>query len=149
MPFGTKVDRPKTLILNVPEQLRTGAKEDFVKKIVDAVTGHRVSAVQFVPGFFVRVTFSTVQDRHVVFRYGVEIDGVKIPLTEAESTTRFVYVSEELKKMVKNLDQKKFTGLWMRRRISMGVLFSRRTLAKRCLGSADKINEKSHNSSHR
>ena len=63
-----------------------------MKKIVDAVTGHRVSAVQFVPGFFVRVTFSTVQDRHDVFRYGVEIDGVKIPLTEAESTTRFVYV---------------------------------------------------------
>ena len=92
MPFGEKVDRPKTLILNVPEQLRTGAKEDFVKKIVDAVTGHRVSAVQFVPGFFVRVTFSTVQDRFDVFRYGLEIDGVKIPLTEAESTTRFVYV---------------------------------------------------------
>ena len=92
MPFGDRFIRPKTLVLAIPEQLRSGFKEDFAKKIVDAVSGHRVAAIQFVPGYYVRVTFGTTQDRHDVLRYGVEIDGVDIPLIEAESTTSYVYV---------------------------------------------------------
>ena len=92
MPFGDRVCRPKTLMLAVPEQLRSGSKVDFVKKIVDAVTGQRVAAVQFMPNYFVRVTFGTTQDRHDVFRLGIEIDGVKIPLIEAESAIRSVCI---------------------------------------------------------
>ena len=50
----------------------------------------------------------------------------------SDNGSQLVAASGELKKMVNNLDKKKFTGLWMHRRISMNVLFSRRTLAKRC-----------------
>ena len=92
MPFGDHVNRPKTLVLAVPEQLRSGSKKEFVKKIVDAVSGHQVVVIQFVPGYYVRMTCDTVQDRHDVFRFGIEINGVVIPLIEAEPTTCYVYV---------------------------------------------------------
>jgi len=57
MLVADKVDRPKTLVLKVPEELRVGSKEDFAVKIVDALKGFKLVAIQFVPGWFVRVTF--------------------------------------------------------------------------------------------
>lgn len=79
MLVADKVDRPKTLVFKVPEELRVGSKEDFV-------------AIQFVPGWFVRVTFEFLEDREDIFRDGLVIDGVDIPLIEAEPSTQLVYV---------------------------------------------------------
>ena len=92
MPFAEKVARPCTLIFQVPEELRTGSKVDFVHKLVAAVADHEISAIQFVPNFHVRVTFRLLSSRESVFRGGLRIDGVDIDLIEAESTLSYVYV---------------------------------------------------------
>ena len=92
MPFGEKVDRPCTLVFKVPEELRTGSKVEFVHKLVAAVADHEISAIQFVPGFHVRITFCRLSSRDSVFRNGLRIDGVDVDLIEAESTLCYVYV---------------------------------------------------------
>lgn len=90
--MADKVDRPKTLVLKVPEELRVGSKEDFAEKIVSAAEGRTIVAVQFVPGWFVRVMFRFLEDRQDIFRDGLVIDGVNVPLIEAEPSTCLVYV---------------------------------------------------------
>ena len=92
MPFDDKVSRPRTLVLFVPEQLRAGSREEFVEKLLAAFSSHEVLAVQFVPGFHVRLTFAREQSRHDVFRDGLSVDGVDIQLREADPTTRYVYL---------------------------------------------------------
>lgn len=92
MLVADKVDRPKTLVFKVPEELRVGSKEDFAVKIVNALKNLKLVAIQFVPGWFVRVTFEFIEDREDIFRDGLVIDGVDIPLIEAEPSTQLVYV---------------------------------------------------------
>ena len=92
MPFGERVERPKTLVFCVPEQLRNGSSEDFLAKLVSALRGHDLLCVQFVPNFYVRVTFRLLESRRSVFREGLRIDDVEIPLIEADSSFRRVYV---------------------------------------------------------
>lgn len=92
MPFGDGVRRPCTLIFQAPEPLRTGSQSEFVEKLVTAVAGHDITAVQFVPGYHVRVTFRLESSRDTVFRDGLVIDGVDVHLTEADSTLCHVYV---------------------------------------------------------
>ena len=92
MPSSDGVKRPNTLVFNVPEELRNGSRDEFVEKIVAALPRHEITAVQFVPGYFVRVTFRREQSRHEVFNAGFSIDGTAIHLVEADSTVRLVYV---------------------------------------------------------
>ena len=92
MPVRDGVKRPNTLVFNVPEELRDGSQDEFVQKIVAALPRHQISAVQFVPGYYVRVTFRSEQSRHEVFNAGFSIDGAAIRLVEADSTVRLVYV---------------------------------------------------------
>jgi len=92
MLVADKVDRPKTLVFKVPEELRVGSKEDFAVKIVNALKNLKLVAIQFVPGWFVRVTFEFLEDREDIFRDGLVIDGVDIRLIEAEPSTQLVYV---------------------------------------------------------
>ena len=92
MSFGERVARPNTLVFQVPEALRAGSKEDFVAKLVSALEGHVIDAVQFVPGYHVRLTFTYEDSRHSVFRDGLVVDGVSISLFEADSTVRFVHL---------------------------------------------------------
>lgn len=92
MLVADKVDRPKTLVLKVPEELRVGSKEDFAVKIVNALKNLKLVAIQFVPGWFVRVTFEFLEDREDIFHDGLVIDGVDIPLIESEPSTQLVYV---------------------------------------------------------
>ena len=84
-----KIARPNTLVFQVPEVLRSGSKEDFLAKLLDFLSAHVVSCVQFVPGFFVRVTFESLQSRQAVFHNGIVIEGVEIPVMEADPTVRF------------------------------------------------------------
>ena len=92
MPVETRVEHHNTLVLAVPECLRAGSKEDFVAKLVSALSGHTITAVQFVPGYYVRVTFAEFESRQAVFRDGLHIDHVPVPLIEAEQSVRFVYL---------------------------------------------------------
>ena len=92
MLFGERVACPNTLVFQVPEALRDGSKDDFVAKLVSALKGHVVAAVQFVPGYHVRLTFEYEDSRHSVFRDGLVVDGVSISLFEADSTIRFVHL---------------------------------------------------------
>ena len=92
MPFGDGVERPKTLVFSVPVQLRDGFKEEFLAKLVSTLQGHDLLSVQFVPNFYVRVTFRRLESRRSVFHEGLWIDGVEIPLLEADSSFRHVYI---------------------------------------------------------
>ena len=92
MPFSEGVQRSCTLIFQAPESLRTGSQVKFVHKLLAAVAGHDVSAVQFVPGYHVHVTFHLESSRAAVFRDGLVIDGVNVHVTEADSTVCYVYV---------------------------------------------------------
>ena len=63
MLVADQVDRPKMLVFKVSEELRVGSKEDFAVKIVNALKNLKLVAIQFVPGWFVRVTFEFLEDR--------------------------------------------------------------------------------------
>ncbi|KAL9969479.1 hypothetical protein ACROYT_G021699 [Oculina patagonica] len=74
-------------------KMKSFQKEDFAKKIVDAVDDDdKIVAIQFVPGFFVRVTFESVRARDNVYSAGLRIGGVEVRLIEAEPSVRFVYL---------------------------------------------------------
>lgn len=84
--FGKKVARPRTLVFQVPESLRNGSKQEFVQKIITAVKGHEVSAVQLVPGYHIPVTFKLESSSNTVFHDGLVLDDVNVHLIEADST---------------------------------------------------------------
>ena len=92
MLVADKVDHSKTLVFKVLEEVRVGSKEDFAVKIVNILKNRSLAAIQFVPGWFVRVTFEYLEDREDIFRNGLVIDGVDISLIEAEPSTQLVYV---------------------------------------------------------
>lgn len=87
-----KIARPNTLDIQVPEVLRSGSKDDFLAKLLEFLSPHVVFCVQFVPVFFVRVTFESLESRQAVFHDGIAIDGVEIPVMEADPTVRFVHL---------------------------------------------------------
>ena len=87
-----KIARPNTLVIQVPEAFRTGSKEVFLAKLLESLSAHAVSCVQFVPGFYVRITFETLESRQAVFGSGITIEGVMIPVMEADLTMRFVHL---------------------------------------------------------
>ena len=87
-----RVLRHNTLVFVVPECLRNGTKEEFLSKLVSVLRGHALAAVQFMPGYYVRVTFDEFESRQAVFRDGLCIDYVSVPLIEAEQSVRFVYL---------------------------------------------------------
>jgi len=89
---SNKIARPNTLVIQVPEALRSGSKEDFLTKLLEFFSAHVVSCVQFVPVFFVRVTFESLESRQAVFQDGIVIDGVEIPVMEADPTVRLVHL---------------------------------------------------------
>ena len=87
-----KIKRPNTLVVEVPVAFRSGSKEVFLAKLLEALSPHTVSCVQFVPGFFVRVTFESLESRHAVFGSGIVIEEVMIPVMEADATVRFIHI---------------------------------------------------------
>ena len=87
MPFAEKVARPNTLVFCVPEALREGSKVEFVEKLVAALRGCDIRAIQFVPNFHVRVTFESLEARNEVFLRGLKVAGVAIPLIEADCSS--------------------------------------------------------------
>ena len=72
--------------------MRSGFKEVFLANLLEFLSAHVVSFVQFVSGFFVRVTFESLEFHQAVFHDGIVIDGVEIPVMEADSTVRFVHL---------------------------------------------------------
>ena len=92
MPFGEKVERPNTLVFCVPEALREGSKDEFVEKVVAALHGFDLKAIQFVPNYHVRVTFETLEARNEVFLRGLKIAGIAVPLVEADVSVCLVYL---------------------------------------------------------
>lgn len=87
-----KVARPLTLVFSVPEDLRTGSKEAFLAKLTAALEPHVINCIQFMPGYFVRVTFDSMDSRQAVFQDGIVIDKLSISFFEAERTVAFVYL---------------------------------------------------------
>ena len=85
-----KIARPNTLVIQVPEVFRSGSKEDFLAKLLESLSPHVVSCVQFIPGFFVCVTFESLESRQAVLGSGIVISEVMIPVMEADPTVRFV-----------------------------------------------------------
>lgn len=85
------VPRPNTLVFLVPEQLRSGGSDAFFAKLLAALDC-QISCVQFMPGYYVRVSFKSVQSRYNVFRDGIVIDHVKISFAEADPTVCSVYL---------------------------------------------------------
>ena len=79
-------------MFSVPVAFRDGPREEFFRKLVAALDGHVISCIQFVPGYFVRVTFRFLESLQSVFRSGIVVDGVCLPMSEADSTYRNVYV---------------------------------------------------------
>ena len=61
-------------------------------KLLGSLSAHVLSCVQFVPGFFVRITFQSLESRQSVFRSGIVIDGVVVPVMEADPTVRFMHL---------------------------------------------------------
>ena len=49
----SRIARPNTLVIQVPEVLRSGSKDDFLAKLLEFLSPHAVLCVQFVPGYFV------------------------------------------------------------------------------------------------
>ena len=92
MSNSKKVARPLTLVCNVPEDLRNGTKEDFLAKLTAALKPHKINCIQFMPGYFVRVTFESMDSRQAVFQDGIVIDKLSISFFEAERTVAFVYL---------------------------------------------------------
>ena len=89
---STKVARPNTLVIQVPEALRSGSKEGFLAKLLESLSEYVLLCVQFVPGFFVRITFESLESRQAVLHNGLVLDGVDIPVMEADPTVRFVHL---------------------------------------------------------
>ena len=87
-----KIARPNTLVIQVPEVFRSGSKEDFLAKLLESLCPHVVSCIQFIPGFFVRVTFESLESRQAVLGSGIVISEVMIPVMEADPTVRFVHL---------------------------------------------------------
>ena len=87
-----KIARPNTLVIQVPEVFRSGSKEDFLPKLLKFLSAYVVSCVQLVPGFYVQITFESLESRQSVFQDGIVIDGVKIPAMEADPTIRSIIV---------------------------------------------------------
>ena len=87
-----KVARPNTLVIQVPEAFRSGSKEDFLAKLLESLNAYVLLCVQFIPGFLIRITFDFLESRRAVLRNGLALDGVDIPVMEADSTVRFVHL---------------------------------------------------------
>lgn len=92
MPFGEKVARPNTLVFQVPEALRVGSRDEFLEKLISALRGLDIRAIQFVPNYHVRVTFESLDARNEVFRRGLKLGGVLISLIEADPSVCLVYL---------------------------------------------------------
>ena len=68
------------------------SKEDFLAKLLESLSPHVVSCIQFTPGFFVRVTIESLESRQAVLGSGIVIGEVMIPVIKADLTVRFVHL---------------------------------------------------------
>ena len=69
-----------------------GSRDEFLEKLISALRGLDIRAIQFVPNYHVRVKFESLDARNEVFRRGLKLGGVLISLIEADPSVRLVYL---------------------------------------------------------
>lgn len=86
--MSSRVARPLTLILVVPEEVSAGCtRYDVLAKLLSALKPDQVSCIQFVPKRCVRVTFNSFDVRQEVLTSGVSIGSSRLTVFEADSVS--------------------------------------------------------------
>ena len=90
---SSKVARPLTLILAVPEELcAVYSRHEVFNRLLSVLGADNVSCVQFVPRRHVRVTFKTFAGRQAALQSGVVIDTYGLTLFEADPVSTEVCI---------------------------------------------------------
>ena len=87
-----KVERPNTLIVTIPDEFVDLSHAAFVDKLVGSLGADGISAIQFVPSRYVRVTFSSFEARNEAFLSGITIESTRLVVVEADPVFREVYL---------------------------------------------------------
>ena len=83
--MSARVARPLTLIVAVPEEIHSQyTTQNVLDLLLAALNRDDVSCIQFVPKWFVRVTFKTFEARQAVLRSGIAIESSFLTVFEAD-----------------------------------------------------------------
>ena len=85
-----RVDRPNTLVLTVPEELSSLSRNAIVDKLVAGLNVDEICCIQFVPGYHVRITFSSFDARNKAFLSGIFADSTRLHVEEADPVIKEV-----------------------------------------------------------
>ena len=87
-----RVDRPNTLIVKIPDELSDLSDSEVVDKLVASLNVDDISAIQFMPRCFVRITFCSFSARNEAFLAGISIDSTRLYTMEADPVVKDVYL---------------------------------------------------------
>ena len=87
-----KVDRPNTLVVKIPDELSDLSQSEVVDKLVAGLNVGDISAIQFMPRRFVRITFHSFSARNAAFLAGIAIDSMRLYTMEADPVVKDVYL---------------------------------------------------------
>jgi len=79
-----KVDRPNTLIVTIPDELSAASQGEMVDMFVSSLGADEISAIQFVPKCYVRITFVSFDARNKAFMSGIMVGSTRLVAVEAD-----------------------------------------------------------------
>ena len=92
MSSAERVDRPNTLVVKIPDELSDLSDSEVVDKLVAGLNVDDISAIQFMPRRFVRITFYSFSARNEAFLAGISIGSTRLLTMEADPVVKDVYL---------------------------------------------------------